>query len=309
MANKYNISSEYNLNRDIKILQASKRRTLEPVHTPVPAAVFEVNGSKDVAGKDGYVWVHEFGLNQSPAQALAGSLSVQAGDWVWVLKDPKEPAHWKIVGYFTGNLDPGVYSQVIRHLVGEHAENHQYPSETDPGNDPVLVYQPALQMLKTIGDGTTLTASVQNLIYHVNKVRRFFSGSTVDLTANVPAAGFTRKVLVYLDITTNTIKTVNGGLVATGGAIPAPYPELPANAKPSAYVELSSGQTSITTATDIEDSRDLLNIESQRPPIAMPTAESQILMSNASLAWIAVFPVVGEDGNIVTSEGKIIHGS
>ena len=306
----YEITGTYNLSRNIKILQGQKKKKLEPVRLPVLAKVFDISGSHEVANKPGYVWIHEYGSDESPAQALAGNVSVQAGDWVTVIKDPKEPYQWRIVGYYTGNLDPGTYNLVINHLTGPHATNHQMPTELSSGTDPVLIFQPAMQMLKTTGDGATLTVSTQDYVYQMSGIRRHYGGSTTDLTASVPGAGLVRKVLIYLDENTNVLKIVNGSTVTYGGASPVPYPVLPTGGRPSAYIELYNGQTAITSGTHTEDARDFLSIGSgSGVSIPAPTAESQILMSDETLSWVAVFPVIDEDGNIVTSESKIVHGS
>lgn len=306
----YEITGTHNLNRDIKILRAKKQKTVEPVRTPIPAEVFSVGGSHEVANKSGYIWIHEYGSNESPAQALAGNVSVQAGDWVTVIKDPKEPYQWRVVGYYTGNLDPGSYNLVINHLTGPHATNHQMPTELLSGTDPVLVFQPALQMLKTTGDGATLTVSTQDYVYQMGGVRKYYGGSTTDLTASVPGAGLVRKVLIYLNENTNVLMALDGSTVTYGGASPVPYPILPSGGRPSAYVELYNGQTAITTGTHTEDARDFLNIRSGSGiTVPVSTDEGQILMSDDSLQWIAVFPLVDEDGNIITSESKIVYGS
>ena len=305
----YDIVGSFNISRDVKILQARKKKELEPMRYPTPAEVFEVGGSINVPNKEGYVWIHEWGRLESQAQAFTGGVSVQAGDWVMVIEDPKRPYHWRIIDYHIGNLDPGSYNQVVNHLTGPHATNHQMPTELTAGTDAVLIFQPAMQMLKTTGDGSTLTVSTQDYIYQLGGARKYFSGTTTDLTSSVPGAGLVRKVLIYLDENTNVLKTLDGSTVVYGGAISAPYPILPSGGRPSAYVQLYNGQTVISTGVHIEDARDFLNIGAGTSALPSPTGESQILMSDDSLQWIPVYPVVDENGDIVTSEGKIVYGS
>ena len=51
--------------------------------------------------------------------------------------------------------------------------------------------------------------------------------------------------------------------------MPVPYPTIPEGMYPSAFVTLSGGQTDVTTATDVEDTRDTLrpraSTESKHP--------------------------------------------
>lgn len=307
---KYNVTGSYNLSRDIKILQGKKEEKLEPVRRPTPAKVFSVNGSINVANKAGYIWIHEYGSDESPAQALAGGITVLEGDWVTVIKEPKEPYPWQVIGYYMGNLSPLTYNLVTTHLASAHATNHQMPTETTVGVDPVLTYQPALQMLKTTGNGSTLIISVQSYRYQYGGISKFFTGSTLDLTSSVPGSGLSRNVLIYLNETTNTLTTLEGTTVVSGGPFAPPIPALPIHGRPSAAVQLTNGQTAITTATHITDVRDFLGLDTGIfMQIPTPTGASQILMADDTLQWIAVYPLVDEDGNIVTSEAKIVYGS
>ena len=69
-------------------------------------------------------------------------------------------------------------------------------------------------------------------------------------------------------------------------------------------VTLANGQTSITTATDIVDARDLLG-DGDRLPV--PITFGQILMyDDGGIQW--VFPLTDENGNIITNQdGQIVY--
>ena len=252
--------SLYDQAKDIKRKRENRDRGFERWIDVALGKVFSIGGDTELAYKPGYVWVHEWGMDHSPAQAFKGGITVKAGDWVKMQRQPKNPHLWQIIDYWTGGVEPGSYNLVVRHLVGEHGLNHQYPSETDPGVDKVLVYLPAYQELKTTGDGTTLTITTQAHTYTYNNEHKVFNGSQMDLTANVPGVGLVRRVLIYLNEATKVLTALNGSTVPSGGALPIPYPSIPTDGRPSAYVTLTNGQTTITTSTDIEDARDSLSL-------------------------------------------------
>lgn len=249
--------SLYDKAQDLKRQRQSRARVFERWQDVAYGKVFSIGGSVDISFKPGYVWVHEWGMAHSPAQAFKGMIIVKEGDWVKMKKHPKDPHLWQIIDYWTGGQEPGNYAQVIRHLVALHGQNHYYPSETDPGIDKVLVWPPAWQPFKTTGDGTTLTITVQRGWYFYSNRFKIFNGRTLDLTTHIPAAGLVRRVLVYVIKATKELGTVDGATVPSVGAIPIPYPDAPADSIPSAYVTLTNGQTFITTATDVVDARDM----------------------------------------------------
>lgn len=242
----------------IKKAQKKRMSAFESTENVALAKIFEVDGSHKIQTRPGYVWIHEWGMPESPASALAGSVSVKAGDWVKVKRDPKNPYEWQIYDMWSGGLTPGNYSLIIRHMVALHGQNHQMPTEASLGVDPTKVYRPAMQELKCTGDGTTLTITVQAHTYIYEGVRKEFSGGLVDLTSSVPAASMKRRTLVYLSESTNALSIVDGTEVLSAGSTPAPNPILPSNGRASAIVELVNGQTSIVTADDVLDTRDWL---------------------------------------------------
>jgi hypothetical protein len=241
---------------DIKRQQDRRRSNFERWRNIIIAKVFSLDGSVDVENKPDYVWIHEWGLDESPAQALRGGINVSDGMPVLVSKDPKEPHHWKIIGIYTGGLLPNTDHSLGKYAVGYHATNHQMPAEDNVGPDPVRVWMPAFAPLKSEGNGTDLTITVWGEIpYWYDGAPQLAPGNLVDLTASIPAAGNTRYVLVYLDMTDGTIGTADGLEVVIGNT-PTP-PALPTNAIPSSLVQLSDGQTAVTTATHITDARNL----------------------------------------------------
>ena len=164
--------------------------------------------------------------------------------------------------------------------------------------DAVKVYQPAIQSLKTTGNGTDLTVTTQALIYLVDGVRKSFVGAETDLTSYVPStAGQTRRVLLYLDKSTNTLNVSSG--TAVSGAIPIPYPTAPADSIPSAYVKLTNAQTAVTTATHVEDARGFLTGNGATSPFAA-TQDGQIIIAVDGNFQVKT-PLINSRGIVMTS--------
>jgi hypothetical protein len=197
--------------RDIIIQQRARLETREPRHVEIPCIIVRRDGSLSPANRPNYSFVRELYRPESQRVVLNETTLKAEGLLVKVEVDPKANAGGRVLGVYTDGLLPTESGIVSRGNVGEHGANHQYPSESGVGPDPVLVYQPAIQPLKTTGDGTSLVVSVQPLIYVVEGVRKVFNGILVDLTTYVPStAGRAVRVLLYLDIDTVWRKSLKG---------------------------------------------------------------------------------------------------
>lgn len=143
--------------------------------------------------------------------------------------------------------------------IKEHAVSHMYPTESDIGIDPVLIYQPAIQTFKAIPN-TGLTITISSGQYYHDNVLTFFEGDYLDLTSFVPTeTNSKREVLVYLDTLDNTIKTEAEVAIPDYDDEVCPRPKLPINAIPICYVKLNTGLTEITF-TEIIDARNLFGV-------------------------------------------------
>jgi len=139
-----------------------------------------------------------------------------------------------------------------------HAQSHQYDTEANPGNDKVLVFQPALQQLKPTGDGT-LIVTIQPLTYMYSNVYKSFLGGIADITSSVPStASKAIYILIALNTVTNGLVIVEGTEVADSPSVSVPKPGIPSEYIPSCYIKLVTGQSTITTADNIEDARSFL---------------------------------------------------
>lgn len=247
----------YQKQRDLSLKRQLKFSNFEAWRDIVVGLVFSVGGSIDVPNKPDYVWVHEWGSDYSQAQALRSGITVEDGMPVMMARDPKNPFHWKILGLYTGGLDPGVTNQIIKYELGLHGQNHQWPAEDNKGLDAVPIFQPAISPFKTEGNGSDLIITLWGGTFWYGATPYTFSGAQLDISSSVPTAGNTRYVLVGVDKTTNTIDTVDGSTVAVP-ATPS-VPTVPDDFLPSALVQLTGGQTDVTTVDDVTDTREMFS--------------------------------------------------
>jgi hypothetical protein len=244
--------------RDLQVSRQRYFRAFEVRRNVKRARVIAIDGEVESTHKPGYAHVVILGIPEGgQTTARIGNQQLEDDMPVLIARDPTNPFEWQILKVYTDEIFPSAAIKIVRYQVGDHADNHTWSTEANKGSDAVPVYQPALQPLKLTGDGTTLTVTVQGCIYYSGSIRREFIGGTLDLTSNVPGSGLKREVLVYLDKTSNTLQTTNGTTVATGAPV-APFPTRPSNSRPAGWVNLTNGQTTVTTATHITDGRDAL---------------------------------------------------
>lgn len=300
--------------RDIQIAQQEQSAQQEPVRVFVPAVLVYVNSPDNdakVNGKPDYVWASEFAQPQSNFQILNKATAPIVGLQVKIGYPEKPPFERQVIGVWDDMPIISGYNEDDYGALGSHphGQAHQIPSETDPGPDPVLIYQPALQMLKTTGNGTNLTVTVQALpSYRYQDTHKTWPGSLVDLTSYVPGtAGTVLYVLIYLDAAASVLKMLAGTAVTDNGVIPIPKPVLPGNGIASAYVKLSNGQTAVTTATHVVDAREFLEPKMDGTDIGGATEYGQLLYSQNGSTFTPSIPLVNRFGELMTnSDGKIL---
>lgn len=288
--------------RDVQESIQERLDAREIKHKPFLATIQSVHGSVHPSNRPDYVWIAENAQPESRHVVFNNRVTPVAGLQVWVQQSPNPPHQLEIAGVYVSAADPG--STIGPLSLPNHAKNHQYPSEAAPGNDPVLIYQPALQPFKTTGNGVDKLVLVQPYIYHVAGVRYVFAGTGFNLTAYSPSAGNDRRILIYLDLTDHTVKLLLGSQVPTATPSVAPYPDVPANSVPSAYVLLQDGQTAITTADHIDDTRDLWG--ANNVGALQATQIGQIMYSTDGSTFTAQLPLVNNDGIMLTVDGYIL---
>ena len=287
--------------QDIKHALQSRLETREPVHNPVPATVVEVDGSIRHPYKPNFVWVKLYSQPEGITSAHNNYMTLQAGLHVWVEESPKPPYSWRIVGVYFGGINEG--SGVVTHVynTAAHGQNHQIPSENTAGLDPVLIYQPAMQTLKTTATGG-VTIAVEPHTYNYLGIRRIFTGDTIDLSPYLPGVGYKKRVLICLILGTNLIEIIEGDQVLDNGLIPVPYPEAAGSVIPSAYVTLIGGMSTLTTTDHIEDSRDFLGVSGGA---IGATSIGQVMYSVDGITMTPQQPII-EDGTWLTDDDTLM---
>lgn len=233
-------------------------RKFEEYRDVQPAVVFSRNGTIHVPGMPGYIWVHQLGHTASPMAVFKGRAPAFEGLWVWIGRSPKPPFRYQILDVYTAELAPSDLAAVTRAQLPLHKQNHEWPSDTEPGIDALPIWQPALQMLKCTGNGD-LTVTVNGLTW--GDGNRFLGNNAFDLSAYVPATG-QLPVLVYFDTATEALGSVEGTYTTEGNIWQAEtvrFPDAPPQAIPSAFVMLSAGQTAITEE-HVFDARSFLDV-------------------------------------------------
>lgn len=238
---------------------ASQKKRHEPRHNDQQATIKSLGGSTSPTSQPGKTWVSFLNQPESLIPVWNPTSLSTAETHVWVGPSEYPPFALAIKGPYQGAVDPSTSFPTSGGAAGtpNHGSSHQLADETNPGASPTLTYQPMLQMLKTTGDGSSLVVLTFPHIYFYEGSRLFFGGKYQTLAAYVPAAGQSRRVLIYLNPILNQAEYVAGTAI-TAGVMPIPYPTIPEGMYPSAFVTLSGGQTTVTTATDIEDTRDAL---------------------------------------------------
>jgi len=245
----------YHLDREIAKAREGFSKNFEPYVQLFPAVISSRAGSSTFSElSDNYTWIRVFNRPESLAPAFNPTSIREIGTPVWVKKYPKGPYRWEIVGVNSSYAAVSEQTEVNRFNLPIHGANHVTYEEATPAVDPIYVYQPMNMILKTVGDGATLTVSTYP--YETYD----FPGATTDLTASVPGSGLIRSVLIYYNTNTETLSTVNGTTVTDDGITPIPRPDIPAGISgvKSAWVILANGQTAVTTAEDVIDARDFL---------------------------------------------------
>ena len=240
--------------RDAVLSKRAHNAALERNRPITKAELIEVDGSVKVADMPGYVWAREYGLAGGVFQVFNAAVSVLAGMPVLVANEPKHPSRRRVIDVDWETLAQNSAYTGDPYLPGHHLSHERY--DGGYGADAVNVYLRMLFPLRCeLHAGVVV--QVAPLVYYVGGARVYYLGTTaLSLASYVPTtAGKARRVLVYLDTTTNTAKVSVG--VLGNNVAGLSYPAAPANAIPSAYVTLVYGDTALTEKADFLDARPL----------------------------------------------------
>ena len=132
-----------------------QREVFEPFHNDTPAVIKVVDGFTRPPNKQAMTWVSFH--NQPESRVLVNNPTALdiAETPVWVGPEARPPHRFIIKGIYYGGISDEIDSGIGALSLAPQAQSHQFPSESDPGPDAVLVFQPALQPLKMTGTGAT----------------------------------------------------------------------------------------------------------------------------------------------------------
>jgi hypothetical protein len=244
--------------RDAILTRLKREKGFEANRIITKAELIKVDGAVKVVDRPGFCWAREYGQHGGVFQVFNPSTSAQNHLVVKVAYDPKAPHLREVIGVDWETY--GVWGTAGGNFpyLPEHGESHER-YDGHYGSDPVDVFLRMLYPLRCELN-SALTVQVAPLVYQAGGLCVRYAGITsLSVAAHVPGtSGKARKVLVYLDTASNTVKTVAGALgsSATGAALP--YPAIPAGSISSCYVRLQYAQTALVETTDFEDARMLL---------------------------------------------------
>lgn len=286
--------------RDVQLQQKDELDQKEPRASTTRGLLVSVNGSVTVPGRVNYVYFQEYAQPENAPPAVVFNDAVAPIDQLPVIvgTETYPPFKRKVLGIYSDQLIEGDPSEIGQFNLPLHAPTHQYVTETNIGHDPVLIYQPAVQMLKGTGNNG-LVVTVQPLIFQYQNRTFWFPGDTIDITTSLPVLGNVRILLIYLDALSNNLAVVEGTEVLDNGSITIPYPDVPANAIPSTYVLLVGGATEVLTAFDFQDARTFLTGYTGTSATLLPRRIGDMLTSNDGLVFEPGEPTVDAWGEVI----------
>lgn len=283
----------------------SVRDSLKENYRPsFPGKIVSVNGSTTFTELGvAYTWVNLYNADIGVVAAINYRVNPIADTPVIVTTTRKPPPRLMIESIDDTAIVDGDSTDVGLFSLPPHAQTHRVPSDTNPGDDPLYIYQAALKPLKIEGNSTNLTVSIGGYKYFYDGVPQTFQPTTLDLTSYVPASGYVRNIILYFDAVSAWVSVVAGSAVVYGPAMPVPYPTLPDTAYiPCAVIKLVGSQTAVTPA-DITDIRPLFDAIDTEAALPEPDQAGDILMSINGGPFEPAQPVVSDlDGNIVTDD-------
>lgn len=277
--------------RDIKLSRKRREQNLRKRPIRIWAETFLVNGSVHPDGRKNFLYVKELGQSESQRVVQTDIPIDIAGVPVVVEMDEERGVGGKVIELYTGIMSPRDSHRVASRVVDKK------------------VYQPSIMMLKTLADGATLVVKVFPHKYTSNGKRRWFPGTTIDLTSYVPSTSSRAvRVLIYLNDSSGVIGIRAGAEVLTTGSVLPPYPNGNAGEIMSAWIYLFNGQTAITHADHVDDARTFMQPTAESSQFASGT-DGQILISDSG-EYAPKTPMLDQyGGHMIDQDGSFMYES
>lgn len=287
--------------RDLKLAQKEQLDTRADKTIGFPGTIISIDGSVHPQNRQNYCWVIEQGKRANIMQVLNIRTAAVDGLEVWIRESPLPGGELEIWGLFTDHLDLN-NSNASNFNLPLHSDNHIWRVEETPPVDPVAIFLPALFMLKCTTDGT-MTIIVMEHKYNYRGVSYYFEGQSIDLTSYVPITADRNVVLlVTLNIISGLIDIISGNETLT--IAPNDFPSIPDLTIPSAYIRLTTGDTTLTSL-NVTDIRDFLTTSQTYMPPADTVGD--ILLSHDGINYSNGVPISDSYGELIlTNDGIII---
>lgn len=245
--------------RDLEIQKQQDDARFKGVKPVIPVVLCNefgvlVDGNGDsmsalVEGELNYVWYRAYN-DAPPAQVLNKSRVPAITGMPVFIGWHEDSVELEVLGINESALEPGITVPDVTAHAPQHLKG---------GFDPLDLERRMFTMLKTSANGVTLKINVSSLEYDEAGVRAFYPGVVAyDLSGSQPASGYALWVLVYVNMTTNLLATVDGTTYVDSPLVIMTKPDVPANGLASAYVRLD-GDMSLITEAHIEEGRRILS--------------------------------------------------
>lgn len=289
--------------REVKRTQEQAAERLEPRRDFVKGFIRSFKGSIRVPGHPNKVWFQELGMPESIIPVVNHAVQDLDGLPVIVGWDIKPPyAERKVIGVDTVAIELQGGNNAGQFDLPNHAQTHEWITESDKGSDPIRIWSPALRPGKTLYTGASLDIVVYAANYMWNNEVVMFNGKRIDLTPYVPDAGLKRYVVTGIDKAARDGVVIEGETVGSVFGIPE-IPTLPPDFIPSALILLTGGDTGVTPAM-YRDLRSWLGDDIGS--LALPTKPGQIMYTVDGVRMRPETPVVADGAWLMNDDGIFI---
>lgn len=209
--------------------------------------------SAEVSGRAGFVWARRYNDTYGMFQVFNGNrVPPIVGLPVLVEVRGKEINSYRIYGIDYALVDSDEYTG--EPLPERHGSTHEWPYNT-PEIDTVSVYTRALVPFRTfVNDGFILGIQAGRYTYNGNTYS--FGGWYIDMSGFVPASGYTVRILLYYDPSTQNVGMEFSDTIADTET--PDYVVVPTGVIPCSHVQLTGGMTELREAY-ITDARVIIH--------------------------------------------------
>lgn len=236
--------------RDLVLETRKSDKQFEPdrkITTCITAGVQHANDPR-VDNRPGYIWVREYGGDESYFQVFNGAVQNRVGVPVLVSHAPKAPYRRVVLGVdwdaFAETLTLISSSSPGSPYLANHGDTHSWPSGA-PGADAVDVFTRNIVPFRVRPSTESgLKVDIASGFYYLDGARKYYAGEVGrDLSAYQPNVGLRVRLLFYMDPLTGVVLAESSDEVSV--FLTPDYPTEPTNMYPLAYVLISGSDVEV----------------------------------------------------------------